>query len=290
MIEARNKIIELIDQPTVWEVERELEILSDGIEKLGERAHIDICTTLTRLRAKETTKEQFRADIKRLTHYLLQTIISSDIVSVKVETPLNTIVDGHAYTHEVSVFYVNRAGLTMGRTAKEYSPNTIQVGEIDMRRDEETLNPILEGYNLPSQIHGTTVLLADPMNATGGSALACLNTIDQIYSDRGQKPSKWVVANIISAPAGVKEIREKFPKAEIFTVSLDSELTIGNDGMSPGFIKPGLGDAGDRQFGMGRSNMFLRYRDEMAALVDFEAEDRIRFGETQIEEKYALEL
>ena len=110
-----------------------------------------------------------------------------------------------------------------------------------VRRDEQTLHPIAYYQKLPPDIADTEVLLIDPMLATGGSATAAI----EVLKRWGARRIKLV--NLIAAPEGVAAVTAAHPDVPIHCAALDRQL---ND---RGYILPGLGDAGDRQFGTGKT-------------------------------------
>ena len=145
---------------------------------------------------------------------------------------------GAKLAEPVGLVPVLRAGIGMVEAALELMPDA-QVWHIGLFRDERTLRPI-EYYNkLPSSATVAVCLVLDPMLATGGSAVA---TID-ILKKWGAKRVKYV--GIIAAPEGTKALTNAHPDVPIHVGALDERLN------EKGYIVPGLGDAGDRQFGTG---------------------------------------
>lgn len=237
-----------------------------------------IQASLTRLRDENTDVHTFRYHVGNLTDYLLQAILKPKIKKIKVLTPLKKRTDGFEFETPVAIFFINRAGLTMGLSAARFLPYETPIGEFDVHRDEKTLEGILENYNLPPDVSGRKILILDPMNATGGSIECAWKIIDQEYQQKRQQKFAGVyIGNIISAPFGVLETKKAIPEAEIFTVVLDDHLTRPGETKFPsGYIVPGLGDAGDRQFGKGRSELFLGAREMLKSFVNFNSRSRIR--------------
>ena len=154
-----------------------------------------------------------------------------------MQTPLARA-RGVKLAEPIGLVPVLRAGIGMVEAALELMPDA-QVWHIGLFRDERTLRPI-EYYNkLPSEATVAVCLVLDPMLATGGSAVA---TID-ILKKWGAKRVKYV--GIIAAPEGVKALSTAHPDVPIHVAALDERLN------EKGYILPGLGDAGDRQFGTG---------------------------------------
>jgi len=133
-----------------------------------------------------------------------------------------------------------RAGLGMVDAMLELMP-TAEVWHLGLFRDEKTLRPV-EYYNkLPDSATVDLSLILDPMLATGGSATAAIEVLKRWGATRIK------LINLIVAPEGVDAVTAAHPDVEIYCASVDRQL---ND---QGYILPGLGDAGDRQFGTGRS-------------------------------------
>ena len=129
-----------------------------------------------------------------------------------------------------------RAGMGMLDGVIRMVPNA-KIGHIGMYRDEETFEPVNYFFKVPSNIEKKTVIILDPMLATGGSALDAI----EVLKEKGVKRIKFL--SIISAPEGLKRVQDKYPDIEIYTACIDEKLN------SNKYIVPGLGDAGDRIFG-----------------------------------------
>ncbi len=193
---------------------------------------------LTRLRDETTPPKIFRelvAEIATLLLYEATADLPTDEREVK--TPLAPYT-GARLKDKVGLVPVLRAGIGMVEAALELMPEA-QVWHIGLFRDERTLRPI-EYYNkLPTSATVQVCLVLDPMLATGGSATA---TID-VLKKWGAKRIKYV--GIIAAPEGVRALVSAHPDVPIHVAALDERLN------EKGYIVPGLGDAGDRQFGTG---------------------------------------
>jgi uracil phosphoribosyltransferase len=193
---------------------------------------------LTRLRDERTVPTQFRALVRQIATLVLYEA-TSDLRTQdhEVRTPLAPH-RGARLSEQVGLVPVLRAGIGMVEAALELIPEA-QVWHIGLFRDERTLRPI-EYYNkLPSEATAQLCLVLDPMLATGGSAVATVDVLEKW----GAKRIKYV--GIIAAPEGVKALSDAHPDVPIHVAALDERLN------EKGYIVPGLGDAGDRQFGTG---------------------------------------
>jgi len=193
---------------------------------------------LTRLRDETTPPKIFRelvAEIATLLLYEATADLPTDEREVK--TPLAQYT-GARLKDKVGLIPVLRAGIGMVEAALELIPEA-QVWHIGLFRDERTLQPISYYNKLPSSATVQVCLVLDPMLATGGSAT---ETVD-ILKKWGAKRIKYV--GIIAAPEGVRALSSAHPDVPIHVAALDERLN------EKGYIVPGLGDAGDRQFGTG---------------------------------------
>ncbi len=188
------------------------------------------------LRATSTETKKFRECIQEIgTMLLVEATGDLATVDAPVQTPMG-LASCQRLRDRIGLVPILRAGLGMVDGALELLPSS-EVWHIGLYRDEKTLRPV-EYYNkLPSQATVQVCIVLDPMLATGGSASA---TID-ILKRWGAKHIKYV--GIIGAPEGVARLQKDHPDVQIYLAALDERL---ND---IGYIIPGLGDAGDRQFG-----------------------------------------
>jgi len=191
---------------------------------------------VTILRDKETDPNGFRLALDRVSHSIAIEISKSfDLTEFEVETPLEKT-KGYKFTKQVILVPVLRAGLSMVSSFLEMIPDA-KVGHIGLQRDEKTLQPIDYYYKTPKNLDESITIVLDPMLATGGSAVASFNSLKQ----KGAK--KCILACLIAAPEGVEKMNNEHPDIAIYTAALDRQLN------SVGYILPGLGDAGDRNFG-----------------------------------------
>jgi uracil phosphoribosyltransferase len=201
-------------------------------------SHPLIVHKLAYLRRKETEPKQFREVVREITQ-LLTYEATQDLATREevVETPLTTTTC-RIVSERVGLVPVLRAGLGMVESVLELLPYA-QVWHIGLFRDERTLKPISYYNRLPNEATVDTCLLLDPMLATGGSASA---TVDMLKR-WGAKRIKYM--GLIAAPEGIERLSTDHPDVPIHVAAIDSHLN------EHGYIVPGLGDAGDRQFGTG---------------------------------------
>ena len=193
--------------------------------------------SLTRLRHETTKPEEFRrclAEVATLMVY--EATRTFPTRKVTVNTPLAPA-NGYELTREVILVPVLRAGLGMLPSILQLIPHA-RVGFIGLKRHEETLEAAAYHKSLPEDLSGFEIILIDPMLATGGSALAALD----LLFERRAKHVRLV--NLVAAPEGIARIQKTSLNLTIFTAAVDRRLN------AKGYIVPGLGDAGDRLFGV----------------------------------------
>ena len=192
---------------------------------------------LTHLRDQDTSNQMFRAEMRRLSLVVVaEATRRIPTRSRKVTTPLATT-DGVALANRPVLVPILRAGLGMLPAAMELLPDA-DIAVVGVQRDEETHEPTEYVAKLPHDLSGRTCVVLDPMLATGGSlAHGC-----KILVDRGAKGPIYV-ACVLAAPEGIKHLESTGMDLHVVTASIDSHLN------ERAFIVPGLGDAGDRQFG-----------------------------------------
>ena len=192
---------------------------------------------LTQIRQKDTPTTQFRQMINEIGGLMVYEITRDlPLEQVEIETPVATTKTNVIAGKKMVVVPILRAGLGMVDGILKMIPSA-RIGHIGIFRDEETLQPVEYFAKFPDELDQRDIFIVDPMLATGGSAIAAINSIKQ----RGAKNIKLVC--LVGAPEGVKAVNEAHPDVTIYLASLDEKL---ND---KGYIVPGLGDAGDRIFG-----------------------------------------
>jgi uracil phosphoribosyltransferase len=185
---------------------------------------------------ERTGTPQFRDLVRELTHFLLYEATSDlPVRSVPFRTPLEATV-GSEIDATVGLVPILRAGLGMTDGARDLLPSAT-VYHVGIYRDETTHHPISYYNRLPAQISADLMILLDPMLATAGSADAATRELKA----RGARWIKFV--GIIAAPEGVAHMLSTHPDVSLHVAKLDRELDANK------FIRPGLGDAGDRLFG-----------------------------------------
>ncbi|NLG74339.1 MAG: uracil phosphoribosyltransferase [Chloroflexi bacterium] len=193
---------------------------------------------VTKLRDVKTEPKKFRELVREIAALLTYEATADLLVEPRqVQTPL-AVASGAELQEKIGLVPILRAGLGMVEGAWGLMPSA-EVWHIGLYRDEKTLKPV-EYYNkLPVEPTVSVCLILDPMLATGGSAVA---TVD-VLKRWGVKKIKFV--GIIGAPEGIRLMQEHHPEVPIHLAAIDEGL---NDNA---YILPGLGDAGDRQFGTG---------------------------------------
>ena len=200
--------------------------------------HPLVAHKLSRMRDKNLEPKKFRELVREIAALLCYEA-TSDLLTIprQVETPLASMT-GAELKEKIGLVPILRAGLGMVEGIWELMP-VAEVWHIGLYRDERTLKPV-EYYNkLPVEPTVSVCLILDPMLATGGSAVATTN----ILKRWGVKKIKFV--GLIGAPEGIKNMQEHHPDVPIYLAAIDDHLN------ERGYIVPGLGDAGDRQFGTG---------------------------------------
>jgi uracil phosphoribosyltransferase len=193
---------------------------------------------LTLLRRKETEPKKFRELVHELAQFLVyEATFDLPLTPWPVETPLAHY-DGRRIGERIGLVPILRAGLGMVDPILDLVP-TAHVWHLGLYRDHETLRPVTYYNKLPSEVDVDLCLVLDPMLATGGSAVAAVT----VLKEWGAARIKFL--GLIAAPEGVRALQEAHPDVDIHLAAIDERLN------EIGYIVPGLGDAGDRQFGTG---------------------------------------
>ncbi len=191
---------------------------------------------LSRLRSVATRPPEFRSLVAAISRVLLyEATRDVKVRTVKVTTPLTTTT-GQEMAETIGLVPVLRAGLGMADAMLESLPEAT-VWHLGLYRDHATLKPVTYYNRLPDSPGIDVAIVLDPMLATGGSAIAAVD----ILKKAGTPRIKFV--GILGAPEGISALQTAHPDVPVFLAALDSHLN------EVGYIIPGLGDAGDRQFG-----------------------------------------
>lgn len=193
-------------------------------------------TRLTAMRDERTDSGSFRAALHELTTMLVYEATRGVAVDTyTIQTPV-AATDGHRVANPPLLVPVLRAGLGMSDAALALLPES-SMGFVGLARDEETFAPRAYLESLPAELADVPVIVLDPMLATGGSLEHCVRLI----ADRGCTDITVICA--LAAPEGIARLDASGLAKRLITAAIDEHL---ND---RAFIVPGLGDAGDRQFG-----------------------------------------
>ncbi len=212
-----------------------------GTPTLHVSTHPAVLHKLAVLRDVDTEPKKFREVVRELSWLLgYEALADAKVQARHITTPMEEM-DAHELGERIGLIPILRAGLGMVDAMLELMP-TAQVWHLGLFRDERTLRPV-EYYNkLPDSATVDLCLILDPMLATGGSATAAIDVLKRWGAVRIK------LVNLIAAPEGVAAVQAAHPDVEIHCASLDRGLN------EKGYIMPGLGDAGDRQFGTGHSD------------------------------------
>ncbi len=192
---------------------------------------------ISMLRDKNTGTNEFRTLVEEIAMLMgFEALRDLPTEDVEIETPIETTKQPMIAGKKLAVVPILRAGLGMVGGILNLVP-TAKVGHIGLYRDPETHEPHEYYCKLPEPIDQRTILVVDPMLATGGSGADAVTMI----KEHGGKNIKFMC--IIAAPEGLEKLHEAHPDIQIYVGSLDRELN------ENAYICPGLGDAGDRIFG-----------------------------------------
>jgi uracil phosphoribosyltransferase len=205
--------------------------------------HPAVSHKLAVLRDERTEPKKFREVVRELSWLLgYEALADARLRPIDVRTPMETM-QGSQLGDRIGLVPILRAGLGMVDAMLELMP-TAEVWHLGLFRDERTLRPV-EYYNkLPDSASVDLCLILDPMLATGGSATAAIEVLKRWGA---VQPVRIKLVNLIAAPEGVAAVAAAHPDVEIHCAALDRQLN------EKGYILPGLGDAGDRQFGTGKA-------------------------------------
>jgi uracil phosphoribosyltransferase len=192
---------------------------------------------LSVLRDRDTSKKKFKELVDEIA-MLMAYEVTRDLPTEKrqIETPLEAMEAEVLSGKKITIVPILRAGLGMVEGVVRLMPSA-RVGHIGLYRDHETLEPVDYYFKIPQAPASRDFIVVDPMLATGGSGSAAVSSLKA----RGAARVRFMC--LVAAPEGVRRMLKDHPDVKVFTAALDRELD-GN-----GYIRPGLGDAGDRLFG-----------------------------------------
>lgn len=191
---------------------------------------------LSFLRDRDTEPKTFRMLVREITQLLFYEVTRDlELAPITVQTPLGPCA-GHEIVQHIGLMPILRAGLGMAEAILDMIPNA-QVWHLGLYRDHQTLQPVTYYNKLPPHPTIQVAIIVDPMLATGGSLIATVDILKRWGLDR----IKFL--GIIAAPEGVEAIHHVHPDVPLHLAAIDSHLN------EQKYIVPGLGDAGDRQFG-----------------------------------------
>lgn len=192
---------------------------------------------LSFIRDKNTGTKEFRELVNEVAGLMAYEITRDlPLQEVEVETPVTTCKSFQLSGKKMGLVPILRAGLGMVDGILKLIP-AAKVGHVGLYRDPDTLEPVEYYLKLPSDVEERDFIVIDPMLATGGSAVAAIDSL----KSRGAVNIKLMC--LIAAPEGVQKVQQEHPDVNIYVAGVDEKLD------EHGYIVPGLGDAGDRLFG-----------------------------------------
>ena len=192
---------------------------------------------LSILRDRATPTKLFTELVEELAMMLAyEALRELPLETVSVDTPLERAPGWRLSGKRITLVPILRAGLGMVEGVRRLVP-TARIGHIGLYRDHETLEPVDYYFRMPAGIADGSIVLLDPMLATGGSAVSAVRSLQSA----GAVHIRFLC--LVAAPEGVRRMATECPDVPIHTAALDRELN------TSGYILPGLGDAGDRLFG-----------------------------------------
>lgn len=194
---------------------------------------------LVLLRSVLTEPKKFRLLLREISLLLFyETTMDLPSAPLSVQTPIGSC-SGFEVAVRIGLVPILRAGLGMSEAILDILPN-VNVWHLGIYRDHETLDPIVYYKKPPSQTDIDMAIVMDPMLATGGSAIVAVDILKEYWG-----ASQIRFMGILAAPEGLQALIKAHPDVSIYLAAVDSHLN------EAGYIVPGLGDAGDRQYGTG---------------------------------------
>lgn len=192
---------------------------------------------LTVLRDRGTSKKKFKELVDEVAMLMAYEVTKAlPLEEVEIETPLERTTQQRIAGKKLTVVPILRAGLGMVEGIIRLMPSA-RVGHIGLYRDHDTLEPVDYYFKIPAKPDEREFIVVDPMLATGGSASAAVSHLKK------QGAANITFMCLVAAPEGVGRMAADHPEVPVFAAALDRGLD------ENGYIRPGLGDAGDRLFG-----------------------------------------
>lgn len=192
---------------------------------------------LTSLRDKNTSTREFRMLVEELGTLIgYEATRDLETVDTEVETPLETTLSPVLKGKKLCIVTIMRAGNGLAEGVLKLSPSA-RVGHVGMYRDPDTKQPVEYYLKMPHSINERTIIVVDPMLATGNSAIAAITKM----KDMGAKDIRFIC--LFAAPEGIEAFKKAHPDVPMFIGTIDRELD------DHAYIRPGVGDAGDRIYG-----------------------------------------
>ncbi len=192
---------------------------------------------LSHMRDKSTSTAGFRRLLREISQLLAYEVTRNlPLTTMPVETPMEEMDAPVLAGKKLALISILRAGNGLLDGVLELVPSA-RVGFVGLYRDEETLQPVQYYFKVPDGLGDRTVIVVDPMLATGNSSAKAID----LLKEAGARDVRFLC--LLAAPEGVERMREAHPDVPVITAALDERLN------EKGYIVPGLGDAGDRMYG-----------------------------------------
>lgn len=200
---------------------------------------------LTKARDLSTNTEAFADLMRRIGYVLAAEVLKRSefmLIPKSVMTPLHKLAHGYGFGGRVALVPVMRAGDILQEGFRTLTERPL-IWHLSLARDEQTLKTQVYGVKVPKEAPpvGLTVVL-EVMLATGGSAKTAIDILKERHAQN------IVFVCVVAAPEGIAALQEHHPDVDIYTIAIDDRLTGEGEAFPPGYIVPGLGDAGDRSY------------------------------------------
>ncbi|XXG94982.1 hypothetical protein Hte_001242 [Hypoxylon texense] len=199
-----------------------------------------LLSQMTAIRASETTTATFCSAFEHIATQLIAAALDlAPAEAVEVSTPTGRTFQGVRQVKPICGVSILRAGASFEHALRKAYSGPLSFGKVLIQRDEKTSLPVYLYSNFPKNIASSTVLILEPMLATGGSVSKAI----EIIKEAGVREENMIFVNLLAARKGVETVLARFPGLTLVTAAVDDELTTSNH------IAPGLGDFGDRFYG-----------------------------------------